>query len=418
MSLYTNSTGKDTVRNAFYLLSNSVGAIYLACPFFSEDRLITELLDKEIFTRLIVRLGPSTSPVALRSIINRKNIEIRYFTSPLFHSKIYIFGDAVALVGSANLTQRGIQSNREICVEITSEDERFERLLSLYQSYWNQAEVLNSERLKRYDKIYKVKKENADLEKSVFDEFGEVAPTEGIQVGRKKPSKEKVFLESYRRTYQEFRSAYQEVEAIYKSFGQRQQPEEIVPVRIEIDQFFSFIRKYYATGESYKGAPFRDGQEREEYVKSLIKDWFGQRWDYLDHSIIKNIPRITSRLGTAPSIKAASMDEILDALDVCHSFHDRFRFYLGGDSAMKKAFAEDNKLDKVKDVFIYLLHGSDEFITRMGNCIFEENYSLHHIGRSIIQELLGWVNQENIPICNGRTVKALRYLGFNVVVFN
>lgn len=420
MSLYTNSTGKDTVRNAFYLLSNNVGAIYLASPFFSEDTLITELLTKGIFARLIVRLGPSTSPIALRRVINRENIQIRYFTSPLFHSKLYIFGDRVALVGSANLTQSGIQSNREICVAIASEDERFERLQSLYQSYWNQAEVLNSERLEQFEKLcnkFKVARES-DLEQSVLKEFGDVAPTEGIQVGRKKPSKEKVFLESYCRTYQEFLSAYQEVEAIYKIFGQRQQPEETVPLRIEIDQFFSFVREKYATGESYKYAPFRHGPERQEYVKSLLVDWFGQRWDYLDHSIVVNIPRIISRLGSVSSIEAASMDEILDALDVCHSFHDRFRFYLGGVETMRQAFADDNNLDRVKKVLIYLLHGSDNFITRMGNCIFDEDYSLHHVGRSVTQELLGWVNKENIPICNGRTVKALRYLGFNVVVFN
>jgi hypothetical protein len=420
MSLYTNSTGKDTVRNAFSLLSNRVGAIYLASPFFSEDTLITGLLDKGIFTRLIVRLGPSTSPIALGHIFDRENIQIRYFTSPLFHSKLYIFGDTVALVGSANLTQSGIQSNREICVAITSEDERFERLQSLYQSYWNEAEVLSSERLARYEKLCKKFKaaRESDLEQSVLKEFGEVAPTEGIQVGREKPSKEKVFLESYRRTYQEFLSAYQEVEAIYQTFGKRQQSEETVPLRIEIDQFFSFVRERYATGDSYKYAPFRHGPERKKYVESLLADWFGQRWEYLDHNIVANVPRIITRLGSVSSIQAASMQEILDALDVCHAFHDRFRFYLGGVETMWQAFVDDNKLDKVKKVLVHLLHENDDFITRMGNCIYDEEYSLHHIGRSVVQELLGWVNKENIPICNGRTVKALRYLGFNVVVFN
>lgn len=54
----------------------------------------------------------------------------------------------------------------------------------------------------------------------------------------------------------------------------------------------------------------------------------------------------------------------------------------------------------------------------MGNCIFDESYAVKEFGRSAIQELLGWVNKENIPICNGRTVKVLRYLGFNAEVFN
>jgi hypothetical protein len=78
----------------------------------------------------------------------------------------------------------------------------------------------------------------------------------------------------------------------------------------------------------------------------------------------------------------------------------------------------DNSLSYIKKVITYLLHGKDDFISRMATCIFDEEYHLHHVGRSIIQELLGWVNRENIPICNGRTVKSLRYLGFNVVIFN
>lgn len=52
----------------------------------------------------------------------------------------------------------------------------------------------------------------------------------------------------------------------------------------------------------------------------------------------------------------------------------------------------------------------------MGNCIFNPEYKLNEFGRSAVQELLGWVNKEGIPICNGRTVKALRYLGFNVEI--
>lgn len=225
-------------------------------------------------------------------------------------------------------------------------------------------------------------------------------------------------MESYRRTYQEFLAAYHEVEAVYKSFNKRQQPEKLVPLRIEIDQFFSFIREEYATRDTYNHQPLRYGDDRNELVRLRIDEWFGRRWKYLDENIVKNIPRITSGLGTVSSIQAATMNEILDALEVCHSFHDRFRFYLGGIETMRKEFANDNKLEQVKRVLFYLLHGKDDFITRMGTCIFDDDYSLHHVGRSVVQELLSWVNKENIPICNGRTVKSLRYLGFNVVVFN
>ena len=111
------------------------------------------------------------------------------------------------------------------------------------------------------------------------------------------------------------------------------------------------------------------------------------------------------------------MDEIFEALDVCHSIHDRLWFFPGGHKTLKKVFTSENELKQIQDVISYLLHGQDDFIARMGTCIFDESYSIKQIGRSAVQELLGWVNKESIPICNGRTVKALRYLGFNVVVF-
>jgi hypothetical protein len=369
---------------------------------------------------MIVRLGPCTSPDALKNLISKEGIQIRYFTSPEFHSKLYIFGDKVSLIGSANLTDAGLQSNREVCIEVGSNDERFDRLVSLYSSYWNQAEVLTPERLEKYSSVYKqgnVDIGNSQLERRIIDAFGTSSPTEGIQVGRKRATKDKVFLESYRRTYQEFLSAFRTLERFYKEDGRRQHPEDDVPLRIEIDQFLSFIREDFATGDSYGYAPVRHGAELENFIEGLLNEWFYQRWEYLDEYIPKHIARIIKRLSTKSAIEAAIMEEIYDAIDVCHSFHDRFRFYLGGHETMKRNFIQDNDLKQIKKVLIYLLHGKENFITRMGTCIFDEEYKINHVGRSVIQELLGWVNKEDIPICNGRTVKALRYLGFNVVVF-
>ena len=189
-------------------------------------------MKSDCFVRLIVKLGPATSPSALQQIINKKNIHIRYFTSPKFHSKLYIFGDKVSLVGSANLTQSGMNSNSEICVEIPREDDAFDNLVMLYQSYWNQADVLDQKVLDKYSRLfdsYSNKAENS-LEESIKSQFGDVDPAGGIEVGKPKPSKEKDFLSSYKRTYQEFMTAYREVEAFYKKDGRRQQPEKVVPL--------------------------------------------------------------------------------------------------------------------------------------------------------------------------------------------
>ena len=422
MTLYTNTSGKDSVRSAFHTNSQGVAEILIASPFFSYDAIFDDIfkLNNECMIRMIVRLGPATRPESLQKIIDNGKIQIRYFTSPQFHSKLYIFGDNVILVGSANLTSAGFQSNREICIEISHDDERFDSLLRLYNSYWVQADVLAKERLKEYSELYKSKNNTFGeyrFEKEVKNLFGDISPKEGVQVDKKKISKEKLFLESYRRTYQEFYTSYKIVENIYKKDGRRQQPEEIVPLRIEIDQFFSFIREKYAKGDAWKMAPIISGREQEEIIKEKLDNWFSQRWNYLDNTIPEHYKRINQTLSSKVHIKNANMEQIFNALDICHSIHDRFRFFLGGHETMKKVFTSENDLKQIQKVISYLLHGQDDFIKRMGTCIFDESYSINQIGRSAVQELLGWVNKEDIPICNGRTVKALRYLGLNVVVF-
>lgn len=419
MRIYNNSSAKETVRNAFYQNLEGVSQVAIASPFFSYSELVEEVLHGGRTVRLIVVLGPATSPVHLQRLINRGNIHIRYFTSSAFHSKLYIFGDKTALVGSANLTQSGMNSNREICIEIPREDESFDNLVLLFQSYWSQAEALDADTLQKYSKLYETygQKKESTLEEKIKGQFGDIVPSEGIVVGKKKPSKEKVFLSDYKRTYQEFLSAFNEVQELYIADGRRQQPENIVPLRIEVDQFFSFVRETFTKGDSYRDEPIRSVDDRKSFVKARLDDWFSQRWKYLDEKIPIHIPRL-QHLASTESIESASLEAILDALDVCHSFHDRLRFYPGGHETHVEEFRKVNDAKQVKRVITYLLHGKDDYITRMGNCIFAPEYKLNQFGRSAAQELLGWVNKENIPICNSRTVKALRYLGYSVAVFN
>ena len=277
------------------------------------------------------------------------------------------------------------------------------------------------DRLQNYLNIYKSHDSNNVthlLEKDIINMFGDISPREGVQVGKKKQTKDKIFLESYRRTYQEFLTAYRQIEELYRRDGRRQQPEEVVPLRIEMDQFFSFIREVHAGGDMWKTAPLLSGKEQERLVKDKLEEWFSRRWKYLDDTIPDHIEMINRYLSSKSSIENANIEQLFRALDVCHSFHHRLRFFLGGHETLKGIFISDNKLERIKEVISYLLHGNEDFITRMGNCIFDEKYSLSQVGRSFVQELLGWVNKEDIPICNGRTVKALRYLGYNVVVFN
>ena len=79
--------------------------------------------------QLLVRLGAATSAEHLKRVLGKPGVQVRYFTDQSFHSKLYIFGAACALVGSANLTASGMTTNQKIVVALGPDDPRFDKLV-------------------------------------------------------------------------------------------------------------------------------------------------------------------------------------------------------------------------------------------------------------------------------------------------
>lgn len=415
MALYANTSGPTTIRNAFITLAAKSGAVRLAAPFFSYSRILDEIAAEGRSTYLIVRLGPATSPSELARAFSLPNVHIRYFTSGLFHTKLYIFGDSGALVGSANLTQAGLQSNREAAVTVYPDAPEFEELVSLFEAYWSEAEVLDADRLKEYSRVcanWPAPVGDRQLEDAIKKAFGDSAPTAGIQVGRPRPAASKLYLEDYRRTYQVFLTAYRELEAVYAASGQRKEPS--LPLRIEIDQFFNYVRQAHCHGDDYLQAPLLQAPERRAKVEQLMGAWFATPFPYLHGHVVSAYKSINAGLGDAAAIRTADADAILDAMEACHAFTEELRFHSGGLPTLRAEFKQLNEIGRLRQSLEYLLHGGGNFIDRMGTLVFDPARRLAKCGRSVVQELLGWVNGEDIPICNGRTLKVLRFLGYDV----
>ena len=60
----------------------------------------------------------------------------------------------------------------------------------------------------------------------------------------------------------------------------------------------------------------------------------------------------------------------------------------------------------------YLLFDKDDYQTRIAKCILDGNIKLNHFKESAVKELYGWINNDNIPLCNDRTLKSMQWLGF------
>jgi len=417
--LYTNRGSRsDFIINAFYHFAKSGSSLKIASAFFTDEKTIDEILKRECTVRLVIRLGFPTSPKALRSIVTKENVQIRYFTDKSFHSKLYIFGDRAALIGSANLTKAAFLSNQEIMMVVPMEDPRFDELAVLFNEYWEDAKVLTSKDIDEYESIYNsydaASSSIYNMDENVIKHFGKVV-SHNIRRDKEKVSKEDVFLEDYRKTYQESLSAFNVIRDCYNNIGKRKIPKDCVPLRIEIDSFISFVRDKHAQGDKWFQAPIIEGEEKKDLINKLIEKWHYTPWPYFEKNIVEeNYPRILEVFSSKDSIKSSSNDTLFSALCVIHSFVERLRFYPGGLPTLKEEFFSKNERNKINNSLSYLIFGKDDIIQRMCNLIFVGEYKLNEFGRANVQELIGWLNKEELPVINGRTTKVLRYFGFDI----
>lgn len=382
--------------------------VLIASAFFNEAKMALEMVNNNCTIMLIVRLDYGTDPEALRKILGNKNIDIRFFTGPHFHPKFYIFGNNTAYLGSSNFTSPGLTTNNEVNIEFDSEEPVFEELKSVFWDYWNQAEVLTKEKLDKFEDVVASCK-NPEPFRSIMAKVGTY---EYNNVGRTEISgnqKEK-YVSNFRKSYQRYISCFNILKDIYENSKVRRYPN--VPLRIEVDRFLWWIREVYAAGENYRGVPKKDVASIKDEIIPYIKEFENVKNDYLDTSASTRFFSVSNGFKSEEMIEKMSFDEIFDILAEVYAFHDSLRFYAGGLATLKETFKNENELNKIKKTIIYLLFGKNEYEERIFDCCHDEHYKLKCFGENCLKELYGLVNSNEIPICNGRTLKSMEWLGF------
>jgi hypothetical protein len=416
--LFTNRNSRgDFFREALFS-GEEQEPVFIASAFFTEYDLLEKISVKSRRVRLIVRLGFPTSPMALDKALKDPFVDVRFFSDSHFHPKVYLFGDRVAYVGSANLTYAASIRNQEVVVAVPGEDPRFAELAMLFGEYWEQASVLTPTILKEYREVFA---QSSDIEKKISALDQQVASVVGdkgfknIDADEKRLGSEELFVDSYRKTYQDSVRAFMAIQEVYLSRGVRKIPEERLPVRLEIDSFFSYVRDEVAKGDSWEAMPLGWNESSRAELDRCLDEWFNTYWRHLESTIVGvNYPRLVRTLGSPNSIASSSDDEIFDALTTLHSFHDSFRFHRGGMEGLKRDFIGSNDMLKVRSSLTHLLHGSGDLVRRMADLIYTARYKINVFGTANVQELVGWFNNEGLPVVNGRTTKILRYFGFDV----
>lgn len=413
MELYTNSNKKsDFLKSALEKNIKENEDIYIATAFFSDIDFIKKAIEKNCNIKLIVRISLATPMQGLKEISEMNNVNIRFFTSNKFHPKLYIFGNSIAFIGSSNLTQSGLKSNQEINISIESENPIFKDLRTLFDEYWKQAEVLDNNYIQKFIEI---EKKYYDINKKVNNYQSDIKEIKECEfdnitiIGKKKQSKEDTFISDFKKKYQLFLSNYRKLESIYKSFGKRK--ETSLPLKIEIDQFLSWIREKEAKGDEFKKINKLSYNEIKERVNNLFKSFCND--NYISEEYIKNYNFCIDNLSQS-KIDNISEDDLYKCLLFINAFRDREKRYSGGNIDMRKEnFFKNNRIDKIKETIKYLLYNTnEEYETRMAKCINDNNLKIKSFGESSVKELFGIINNEDIPPCNDRVLKSMQYLGF------
>ena len=344
-------------------------------------------------------------------------MEIRYFTSR-FHAKLYLFDDS-AMLGSSNLTEAGIQSNREAVIVLDRREDAatVDELRATFKELWEAGQTLTDAKLQAFTETHGARSlPSRDPDREIEEAVGKGEPP-NVRVEGRKQSREHIFLETLRRRVQQYRPAFNEVSDILQRHNFRRAELADLGTANETNRFLNYVRKVHAIGEeAWWAAPCRDADGRRAVIEQIGREWAGAADSKVSEDFASWLRNVVRVFGERESLETATREEITEGLISLHAFNEQFRFMKGGAENLPAEFWKQNRDDvaKVKRTLLHLLHGDGEFVARLHDILYDASLKLPMFGQFCALELYGTVRPEEYPPINGRMAKSLRYLGYEV----
>ncbi|ANL28599.1 phospholipase D-like domain-containing protein [Rhizobium phaseoli] len=422
--IYGNTNATGFSFDFFELTAPMAKSALLASPFYSTYDPVGALTSRGCDVRMIVRLCSVTTPQALRKAHLDPKVSVRYFTDQRFHAKFYIVDD-VAMVGSANLTNAGLKSNREVSVILERyRDTAFDALPGIFDDLWGYADVLTDTILKDYERAFQApgRPQSEDEFDKFLEKFVPKCSPSSIVVGSHAVNKQRAFLQRFRRKYDEILvPAHRRVMAVAQAHSFGRQEFKGADPQIEMGRFLGWVRLAHGAGETWKQNPVLQGEELDNRIRK-----YAELWKVADDIVlgdmfkaeaeIRNIEKIRTLFGDQEQLGALEYDDLFDVLTGCHAFLELLRFTNGGLEGLRADFKQRNALKDIKRTIDHLIRGGGDVVQRAYDCIHDERFRLQRFGESCVMELAGWITP-NRPPFNSRTIKGLRFLGFDVEDF-
>jgi len=412
--IFSNGRAQDFVVNPFKDLVSKANQISVAAPYVTKTDVLLHAARDGKRVDLLVGLNAVTTPAALAAVYHEHNIRVRYYAHRRFHAKIYIF-DAAAMIGSSNLTDGGLLSNREatIVIEDVDDPEAIVELRAVFKDLWEHAPVLTDEVLKRFIEARKnISPLTAD--DVIAGKVGNAEPP-NINVDSQHQTAERMYLEGLRRQVMEYRNAFNEVcRVLQENSLHRAELDGIGPAN-QTNRFIAWVRVTHAPGDVWQSIEPRSQDQRREEIIRLGREWTIPANDSMHEGYLLALRQVQRTFGDADTIQAASKEDLTEGLMSLHAFSEQLRFVKGGAPNLPIAFWKENKedVDKVRKTLKYWVHSGGDFVERLHDILYE-SMKLRLFGTACALELYGTIKPNECPPVNGRIIKGLRYLGFGV----
>ena len=178
------------------------------------------------------------------------------------------------------------------------------------------------------------------------------------------------------------------------------------------------MRLSKAPGDEWKTPAIRLPQERKELIRTL-----GREWASLDPASTQISAEFLGWFRTVhnvfekkESLADSSKESLTDGLLCLHAFYERLRFVEGGLKNLPTFFwaSNQNDVEKVRRSLVYLIYGPGEFVVRLNEFLSDPDRKVAQFGKFCALELFGTLRPDRCPLMNGRTAKAMKFLGYSV----
>lgn len=165
--LFNDTHTGNTVLSSLQKELNQCISFWFSVAFITKSGIVVlketfkELLDRGIKGRILTTdYLAFNEPDALRELLKFENLEVKVFAQEQFHTKGYMFKYeemSTFVVGSSNLTQYALKSNKEWNLRVASLDqgEMINVIGQEFESMWGKAIPLCEQWITQYEEVYR-----------------------------------------------------------------------------------------------------------------------------------------------------------------------------------------------------------------------------------------------------------------------